>query len=532
MDKGTKRNLFVAATYAVVLLVGILLGQNYGVENRVSSVSPPILPLSNQDKYDKVQRTLDLISGNYVDSVNMDSLQNKIIAEMVSKLDPHSDYLDPMEAAIRQQALEGSFEGIGVEYFLLNDTVLTVRVLPDGPASKAGVLVGDRVMAIGGTPVAGVNITNQDLEKLIKGRQGSIIELSVRRKGLDLPLPIKVTRDKFEISSIDASYLIDPTIAYVKISNFGSKTIDDCRKDIQNMEKQGARQVILDLRGNRGGYLSAGIDLAGLFLPEGQMVVYTEGVHENKTQYAGRQGGIFSTKGLAILIDEESASASEIVAGAIQDYERGIIIGRRSFGKGLIQERFGFGDGSLLNLTVARFYTPLGRSIQRVYEKDQYLKADSNKSYPLYRTASGKVLRGGGGIVPDIEIALDSTMFSKIYQQIYQQGLVHEYVYGRLGKGIPSFAIENFLNGYYLSEEEFASFVDFVESKGMVLSEEEESRIKTGMSTEMEALLGRYYFGSDAYFKVKNRKDPVVEVARNYFKTKDAQEATQIRESD
>lgn len=519
MQKGTKRNLFVAATYAGALLVGILLGQNYGVENRVTPQNTPILSLSSEDKYDKVQRTLDLISGSYVDEVDMDSLQNQMIAQVVSGLDPHSDFMDPQEAAIRQQALEGRFEGIGVEYFLLEDTVLTVGVLPGSPARKAGVLAGDRVLAIDGKSVAGVHISNQELERLIKGKQGSVVELSIQRKNLELPLPIKVARDKFEVSSVDASYLIGPGTAYVKLSNFGANTIDDCKLGIQDLTKQGAKQLILDLRGNHGGYLSAGIDLAGMFLPAGQMVVYTEGVHENKTQYAGRQGELFLDKGLAILIDEESASASEIVAGAIQDYERGVIIGRKSFGKGLIQERFGFGDGSQLNLTVARFYTPLGRSIQRTYQGDAYLKADTNKARAMYRTASGKVLYGGGGIMPDIEVALDSGEFGRAYQQIYQKGLVHEFVYGRLGTNVPSFAVENFLRGYYLSDADYADFVNFVEDKGFDLSAEEESGIKNRMSGEIEAMLGKYYFGSDAYFKIKNRRDPVIEMTLNYFNT-------------
>lgn len=532
MQKGTKRNLFVAATYAVVLLVGILLGQNYGVENRVTPQSTPILPLGSEDKYDKVQRTLDLISGSYVDMVDMDSLQNQMIAQVISGLDPHSDFMDPQEAASRQQALEGNFEGIGVEYFLLHDTVLTVGVLPGSPARRAGVLAGDRVLAIDGKSVAGVSINNRELERMIKGKQGSVVELSIQRKGLDLPLPIKVTRDKFEVSSVDASYLIDPGVAYLKLSNFGSRTIDDCKLGIQDLTKLGARQLILDLRGNHGGYLSGGIDLAGMFLPTGQMVVYTEGVHENKTQYAGRQGELFLDKGLAILIDEESASASEIVAGAIQDYERGVIIGRKSFGKGLIQERFGFGDGSQLNLTVARFYTPLGRSIQRTYLGDTYLAADTNKVKPMFRTASGKVLYGGGGIMPDIEVALDSAEFSQAYQKIYQKGLVHEFVYGRLGTGVPSFAAENFLRGYYLSDTDYADFLDFVEDKGFALSVDEESKIKNRMSAEIEAMLGKYYFGSDAYFKVKNRRDPVIDVALNYFRIKESEEAPILRESD
>src|SRR5690606_622157 len=277
------------------------------------------------------------------------------------------------------------------------------------------------------------------------------------------------------------------------------------------------QDVILDLRGNRGGYLNAGIELAGLFLPEGEVIVYAEGQHIPRTRYVARQGGAFTDVGLVILVDEESASSSEIVAGAIQDYDRGSIIGRRTFGKGLIQERFGYVDGSVLNLTVARYYTPLGRGIQKSYDPD---KTESTTIPPgdMFKTASGKVLYSGGGIMPDIEVGIDSAQFSPLYRDIFNKGLVHEFVYSQLATGVPAFAIENFLRGYFLPEAEFVKFIEFIESRGIELSEDDESRIQLSMTGEIEALLGRYYFGSDAYFKIKNRRDPFVRAALDYLK--------------
>ncbi len=520
MQKGTKRNLFVAATYAAVLFLGILLGQNYVVENRQSQPSSPILSIGQQSHENNVQRALDLISGNYVDSINVDSLQHLILSEMVSRLDPHSDYLAPQEAALRDQVLEGSFEGIGVEYFMLNDTVLVVGLVPAGPAQEAGMKVGDRMLTIDGQGIAGVKISTQELEKRIKGKKGSVLEVSVHRKGQDLPFPLKITRDRYDISSIDAAYLLIPRVAYIRISNFGSRTVEDCKKQLQALRKQGAKEVILDLRGNGGGYLSAGIELAGLFLPAGKPIVYTEGTHDPKTVYAAREGGFFTDMGLVLLIDEGSASASEIVAGAMQDYERATIIGRRSFGKGLIQERFGFGDGSVLNLTVARYYTPLGRSIQRNNRAGQADTAGGTQQ--TFVTASGQLLYGRGGIMPDIEVSIDSAEFSPFYQQIYQKGLLHEFVYGRLVTGVPGFAIENFLNGYYLPESEFQEFISFVEEKGLGFTEKDESPVKLRMGLEIEALLGRYYFGSDAYFKIKNRRDQVINAALTHLEVQRA----------
>lgn len=520
MQKGTKRNLFVAATYAAVLFLGILLGQNYVVDNRQAQPPSPILPIGQQTHENNVQRALDLISGNYVDSINMDSLQHLILSEMVSRLDPHSDYLAPAEAARRDQALEGTFEGIGVEYFMLNDTVLAVGLVPNGPAQQAGLKVGDRMLAIDGYGIAGVQISTQDLEKRIRGRRGSVLEASVHRQGQDLPFPLKITRDRYDISSIDVAYLLAPRVAYIRISNFGSRTVEDCKRQLQALKKQGAREVVLDLRGNGGGYLSAGIDLAGLFLPADRPIVFTEGTHEPRKVYTAREGGLFSDMGLVMLIDEESASASEIVAGAIQDYERGTIIGRRSFGKGLIQERFGFGDGSVLNLTVARYFTPLGRSIQRQNRRDAADTAVLVQQQ--FVTGTGKTLFSGGGIMPDIVVDADSTEFSPFYLQIYQIGLLHEYVYGRLVKGVPGFAIENFLNGYSLPEPEFKGFIRFVEEKGIEFAEIDESPVKQRMSLEIEALLGRYYFGSDAYYKIKNRQDRVINAALTHLEVQRA----------
>lgn len=524
MQKGTKRNLFVAATYAAILFLGILLGQNYNVQNRQSqSVITPILPIGTQEHASKVQRALDLISGNYVDSVNLDSLQHAIINEMMTRLDPHSGYLSPPAAALNSQELEGNFEGIGVEFYLLHDTVLVVGLVPSGPARAADLKVGDRVLAIDGQNIAGVQVSAKDLEKLIKGRKGSVLEATVERPGMEAPFPLMIVRDQYEVSSIDAGYMLTSNVAYIRISNFGARTVQDARQRIEQLQKQGAKNILLDLRGNKGGFLSAGIDLAGLFLPAGRPIVYTEGTHDPRTTYTARDGGKFTNMGLVVLIDEESASASEIVAGAIQDYQRGTIIGRRSFGKGVIQERFGFGDGSVLNLTVARYYTPLGRSIQR--------------PPPVpHRPDTGRFVVVQGGIRPDIEVQVDDTDHHPLYQRLYRQGLLHEFVYDRLTTGTPSFAIENYLKGYFLPDSEYEAFLNFVQDRGEELGEmskinrRSEDNIKERMSLEIEAILAKYYFGSDAYFKTKNRRDAVINAALAHFEMKDAVEQVEIPE--
>ncbi len=511
MQHGTKRNLFVAASYAAVLIIGIILGQLYVIDNKNTQSQATAMSEEELEIENNVQRALKLISGNYVDSINMDSLQHAILSEMVARLDPHSDYLAPGEAARRQQVLEGTFEGIGVEYFMLNDTLLTVGLVPNGPAQRAGLKVGDKILYIDNLPVSGVEIASSALENLIRGPKGTNIAVKIHREGVEEHPVVNVVRDRYEISSIDAAYLLTNHTAFIKISNFGSKTVADLKRHLQTLKRQGAKDVILDLRGNGGGYLSAGIELAGLFLPQGTPIVYTKGTHEPRTVYTSKDGGLFIDMGLVVLIDEVSASASEIVAGALQDYERGTIIGRRSFGKGLIQERFGFGDGSVLNLTVARYYTPLGRSIQR---QAGNLSTDTAvQKAKEFVTKSGKILYGGGGIIPDILVSIDTVEVHPFYQKIHQAGYIHEFVYSRLIKGAPGYSIENFLNGYTLPEDDFSAFVQFVESKGVEFASNDESPVKQRMGLEIEAVLGRYYFGSDAYFKIKNRLDADINAA-------------------
>src|SRR5690606_33497689 len=366
MRKETKRNLFAAATYGAALLLGLLLGQNYADENTRSS-SNSLLPLGMTDRTGKVQRMIDLIAENYVDSVNIDQLQNLAADELVKQLDPHSEYLRPNQALKQHEALEGSFEGIGIEYYNLNDTLMTVGLVTGGPAQRAGMRVGDKLIAINGDTVAGVNISEKAIEAKVRGRRGTTLEITINRNGKSLPLPLKVVRDRVDVSSIDAAYILDTATAYIKIRRFGAKTSDDFKNTLQRLKKQGAQQLILDLRENGGGYFNAATALTSQFFTDKRLIVYTEGAHEPRTDYYSNADGIFGDGGLVVLIDEQSASASEIVAGAIQDLDRGVVVGRRSFGKALVQEQFEFGDGSALNLTVARYYTPLCRCIQKRY---------------------------------------------------------------------------------------------------------------------------------------------------------------------
>ena len=516
MRKETKRNLLVAATYGGVLLLGLLLGQNFTDENSRKGRNT-LLPLGIIDNSGKVQYLIDLIADHYVDSIGIDELQDLAIDEIIAQLDPHSEYLRPNQALMQQETLEGSFDGIGIEYYILNDTLMTVGIIPDGPAQQAGMRVGDKLLAINGDTIAGKPISEKALEKKIRGRRGTAIEIAINRNGVNLPLPLKVKRERVEVSSIDVAYLIDSVTAYIKIRRFGAKTAEDFERSLLNLKKRGAQQLILDLRENGGGYFNAATALASYFFDDKQLIVYTEGAHEPRVDYYSSAGGLFGNGPLAILIDEYSASASEIVAGAIQDLERGIIVGRQSYGKALVQEQFGFGDGSALNLTVARYYTPLGRCIQKSYtiRTDSLphaadLTASGNSDTVAYTTTSGKLVYGGGGISPDVIVPADSNRTSTLYRKIRRANLIETYVYGRLTKSVPTYSVENYLKGYFLPETEYESFLQYVRDYGLAYSTGEANAAKSMVRSDIEALLGRYYFGSEAFFKVKNRSDEVL----------------------
>ena len=508
----------MAATYGAVLLLGILLGQNFADENAHTG-RRGLLPLGITGNTGKVQRMIDLITGNYVDSVSIDELQDLAIEEIVAQLDPHSEYLRPNQALRQQETLEGSFEGIGIEYYRLNDTLMTVGLVAGGPAQRAGMRVGDKLVAINGDTIAGMDVPEEAIEDKIRGRRGTAIEITIYRDGKNLPLPLKVMRDRVEISSIDAAYIIDSATAYIKIRRFGAQTAEDFEKALKNLKRQGAQRLILDLRENGGGYFNAATALASHFFDDKQLIVYTEGAHEPRVDYYSSADGIFKNGELAVLIDEQSASASEIVAGAIQDLERGIIVGQRSYGKALVQEQFGFGDGSALNLTVARYYTPLGRCIQKSYTINAEGPSRTASLPPLagqgsntavFHTASGKLVYGGGGISPDVLVPADSSRTNALYRRIRQASLIETYVYGRLTESVPAYSIENYLNGYFLPDKEYNGFLAYVQEKGMDYTPKEANAAKPMVRTDIEALLGRYYFGSEAFFKVRNRSDKVL----------------------
>ncbi|MFD1771884.1 S41 family peptidase [Sphingobacterium suaedae] len=529
MQKGTKRNIFVAATYAAVLLLGILLGQNY-VDEQGSKPGSSLVPIGLSNNSWKIQQLIDLIANAYVDSVDVDSVQNGAINHIISHLDPYSSYLVPNEAQRQTEILEGTFEGIGMEYFNLNDTLMIVSLIQGGPADKAGFRVGDKLLKIGNRTVAGVNVSRERVEKLIRGRRGTALQIHVRRDDQELEKPITVVRDQVTVSSLDVVYMIRPGIGYLKVRRFGINTGDEFRQAVIELKKQGAEKLILDLRDNGGGYFHMAIRMASEFFHDRRLVVYTEGAHEERQEYFSDESGNFDQGDLAVLINENTASASEIVAGAVQDWDRGIIIGRRSYGKGIVQEQYDFSDGSTVNLSIARYFTPLGRSIQKKYTANWSNMVDFNSMYrglwaldtlyahgKAYKTGAGKQVYSGGGILPDIHVSQDSNALNLLYQDLIQYSFIEQFVYTRFPKLLPAYSIENFLQGYHLPESEYQAFIAFVRSEGFIISDRKKNDLRAVIESDIEALVGRYYFGREAYFKVKNRRDAFVKRALDLF---------------
>ncbi|GAA4145347.1 S41 family peptidase [Sphingobacterium kyonggiense] len=522
MQKGRKRNIFVAATYAATLLLGLILGQNYSDQTGFNT-GGSLVPIGLSDNAYKIQQVVDLISTRYVDSINMDSVQNGAINHIISHLDPYSAFLMPNASKTQSEVLEGTFEGIGMEYFNLNDTLIVVGLITNGPADKGGFKIGDKILQIGNRKISGNTISKDEVEKLMRGKRGTAVEMYVERDSMKLSLPLKAIRDQISVSSLDVAYMLKPTVGFIRIRRFGLKTADEFKDAVVELKKQGAKNLILDLRDNGGGYFHVAIKLASEFFTDQRLVVFTEGAHEARQDFLSEPNGNYAQGKLILLVNERTASASEVVAGAVQDWDRGVVIGRRTYGKATVQELFNFADGSTINLSIARYYTPLGRSIQRKYSPNWSNMKDYASMYhglwsldttyahaKPYQTGLGKKVYSGGGIMPDVKVPIDSNEVSVLYRDLVQSSLIEQFVYSRFARKLPAYSIENFLQGYTLPATEYASFIRFLARRGLQLSPSKQNDLHDLIQSDIEALLGRYYFGREAYFKVKNRYDTFV----------------------
>ncbi|TCD10815.1 S41 family peptidase [Pedobacter frigidisoli] len=530
MKKNTRNNILIAISYSVILIVGMVLGikfikdQGFGVKR-----SPQLA--SNSDG--KLAEILHIINKNYVDDINTDSLENLPIDSVLHQLDPHSVYLPPTDAQDMTDNLEGNFEGVGIEYYMLNDTMMVTGVVKDGPASQAGIKLGDKILSIDTAVVSGRNLPKDQLTGRFRGKAGSGVSVVLMHNGTQAQSRLMVTRGKVNISSIDAAYMINAETGYVRISKFGANTDSDFSAAANNLKARGMKKLILDLRDNGGGYFSAATGLADQFLAENKLIVYTQGKHEPRTDYFSTGTGAFQNGKLAVLINENTASASEIVAGAIQDLGRGIIVGRRSFGKGLVQEQFAFDDGSALNLTIARYYTPSGRSIQKSYKKgydaykheldermmdgeltgDHTSFQDSIEKNEGVNVQPNKRIKTSGGIQPDVFVKLDTSGYNKFYANLVSKKVLSDYVFNVLTNRYSASFIDQNINSFALGDTDFRDFIGYIQRKNVAIDRMQLYSSKAVILNDLKALLCRYYLGDVGYYRAANQTDNAIKQA-------------------
>lgn len=533
MKKSTNLNLLIASAYCATLIGGMFVGYKF-LKEQGFDVRKNVKLVTKEDQ--KVDDILYLIKKKYVDDINPDKLKNLPIDSLLHQLDPHSAYLKPTDASELTDDLQGNFEGVGVEYYVLNDTLLVTNVIKDGPAFISGIKQGDKILKIDTTTVSGVSLPAAAMFGRIKGKRGTNVNLTILHQGSSTPVTLAVKRGRVDISSVDAAYMVNAETGYVKISRFGATTDQDFSNQLRQLKAKGMKKLILDLRDNGGGYLTSATDLANQFLPENKLIVYTQGKHEPRTNYFALGGGEFEQGKLAVLINENSASASEIFAGAIQDQSRGIIIGRRSFGKGLVQEQFSFEDGSALNLTVARYYTPSGRGIQKSYSKSYKayqqeieerltsgeLTAESQKADSLMKTKvvvkkDGKKVFTGGGIQPDVYVKLDTTGYNAFYAKLVDKKTFIDFVFDTLSERYTADFLGKNVSTFTISEKDFQDFLKFTESKGIVVDTKHLQASKTLIYKNLKLMLYKFHLGEAGYYKAQNVSDSMIKQALNYL---------------
>ncbi|OOQ60694.1 S41 family peptidase [Mucilaginibacter pedocola] len=507
----------------ILILIGICIGLIISKNNNAGRSFG--FGFSQGD--DKVSRVLQLVRENYVDSVNVDSIEGVTLNEMLQNLDPHSVYLPAQQAQNMSERLGGGFNGIGLEYQVLRDTLVITQAYAGGAAQKAGLSPGDKVLTVDGKPFSGTKLTQQRISKSFRGEKDSQVTLGVIKfNGQKHSYLLK--RGRVTLSSVDAYYL-SGTTGYIKISKFGYTTDADFREALANLKVDGMKKLVLDLRGNGGGYLNTATAMADEFLPKGKLIVYTDGVHEPRTDYTATDSGSYEQGDLAVLIDEYSASASEILAGALQDLDRATIVGRRSFGKGLVQQQFPFGDGTAVNLTVARYYTPSGRSIQKSYKngirsyhaelanrirKGELLSAGNSLAdsafvgASTFHTTKGRKVFGAGGIMPDVFVPADTTRETQLIGTLADKQLFSAYVIDKLQAELQNFKSEaDFMRQFSISDNELMAFVRYAEKTTGLLDARELRISSNTIKTLLKANTARFKWGNNAYFRVLNEND-------------------------
>ena len=489
----------------------------------------------NNDALRKIQLAVMAVKNLYVDTVNTEKLVEDGIRGMLNELDPHSAYTTAKETKAFTEQLQGSFEGIGVQFNISNDTLIVVQPVNNGPSEKVGIMAGDRIVLVNDTVISGVKMTREAIVKRLRGPKGSKVKLGIQRRGIKDRLTFVVTRDKIPLTTVDVAYMIRPQVGYVRVESFGETTYDELMVALEKLKQQGMTKLILDLQDNGGGYLKSAADIANEFLTRGSLIVYTQGRRVPKQEYTAHGNGKYQDLPLYILINEYSASAAEIVSGAMQDHDRGTIIGRRSFGKGLVQRPVEFEDGSMMRITIAHYYTPVGRNIQKPYEKGdkEGYEMDIEKRFKhgeLYHKDSihfadslkfqtlrlKRTVYGGGGIMPDEFVPLDTTRTTPFYRQLWGKSIVLNAAFKyndsqrkKLRKRYPTF--EQFKAGFVVPEDVLKGIVDEAKKDKITYKDEKEwQRTIPMLQLQLKSLIARDLWGMSECYQILNENNPIV----------------------
>ncbi len=522
--RDTSKHFIQPFLFALFLAGGLLLG----------IVLAPTSTRSEKQESGRLKEVLSLIDGFYVDTIDQNEIEEKAIAELLKKLDPHSVFIASKDIQAISEPLEGEFEGIGVEFNVLEDTIYIVNVIPDGPSDKAGLQAGDRIIRVEDTLVAGVEIQNDEVIKKLKGPKGTKVKVSILRRRNEALLDYEITRGTIPVRSVETAYMMDDQTGYIRLLRFSATTAREVREALEKLNESGMKSLVFDLRGNPGGYLNAATEVADEFLSGDKLIVYTKGRIQPKKEVHARRKGAFEDGKLIVLVDEHSASASEIVSGAVQDWDRGLVVGRRSYGKGLVQEQFELSDKSVVRLTIARYYTPTNRSIQKpysggydnyqmeVYERWEHGEMEVHDSVRSidslrYTTPSGRFVYGGGGIYPDIFVPVDTSFSRSLVSAIYAKSLQRKFVYHYLDQHKNALKrykdAKAFTKLFTWSARDVQDFRGLIESEQIDPAEEDWKRTEAYLLLEMKALLARQLYGVDAYYMVSNLNDKAIEAA-------------------
>jgi len=524
-----KLQVWLPLMFSVIMIIGMYLGFTL----RGNTAGAGFFLKNNGNS--SVEEVLNLVRSKYVDDVKLDSLSDLAIDNILSHLDPHSVYIPSKDLQYVNEDLDGKFQGIGVEFQVFYDTVNIVNVIPGGPSEKAGVQVGDKLIKVNDTAtLAGVHITSDGIRKYLRGPQSSTVSITVLRNGALKKIVIE--RGMIPLPSVDAAYIIAPQTGYIRINKFAATTYFEFMDAITKLQKQGMQKLILDLRDNGGGLVDQAANIADEFLDEDKMIVYTQGSKSARYDYKCKKDGVFEKGRLAVLVNESTASASEILSGALQDWDRATIIGRRTFGKGLVQNQFNLSNGGALRLTIARYYTPIGRNIQKPYDKgrEEYedelinrfhdgevLHGDTTKHGPAFKTPGGHIVYGGGGITPDIFVAFDTTLQSKLLSQMFAKGTMSDYIYNYYMQHKAQLQLikspDDLYTQFKPGEAEWLQLVAMAHKDSIDISTVAPN-IKADILQRLPSLLARQMWRTEGYFEISNQTDSIVKKALEVLK--------------